>query len=162
CDTLHVCLIDSTTLSVADCFDGILQTDGTVSCTFTAAISGNAYYIRLIHRNALQTWSAHPVTIGHITSYNFSTSDTMAYGNNMIQAEPGVWSLFSGDISDGITTGSQDGFIESSDYGEIENAASLFLFGYEPSDVTGDGLVESSDYGILENNSSLFVISVHP
>jgi hypothetical protein len=67
----------------------------------------------------------------------------------------GKYCLFSGDIN-------QDGVIESTDFGDVENKSQLFLFGYQVDDLTGDNLVESSDYGLIENNSQLFLFSQRP
>lgn len=42
------------------------------------------YYLVLRHRNHIETWSSLPVSlINDTTVYDFSTSDTKAYGNNM-------------------------------------------------------------------------------
>ncbi|MCC7232776.1 MAG: hypothetical protein IT242_07530 [Bacteroidia bacterium] len=60
------------------------------------------------------------------------------------------------------TAGLQDGFVESSDYSQMENDSQAFLFGYNASDITGDGIVESADYGLLENNSILFLFAQIP
>lgn len=161
CDTLHVCLMDPSMLISMECFDGILQTDGTLLCSFSGAFNGNSFYLRLTHHNGLETWSANPVTLGLTPDYDFTISDTSAYGNNMVLVDPNTWALWSGDCSNFGSPG-QDGFIESSDYSAIENDSQNFVFGYGDTDLTGDALVESSDYSIVENNSQLFVITSHP
>ena len=56
CDTLHVSLIDPTTLAAVESYDAILSDTGSAPCTFSSAVSGHYYYIRLTHRNALETW----------------------------------------------------------------------------------------------------------
>lgn len=166
CDTLRVGLYDAgNTSTPVETFTGILQTDGTLSAVFSGAINGNSYYIRLKHRNAIETWSSNPVSItGPVTSYDFTVSDTMAYGNNEVEVTPGVWAMWSGDVYDlnSSTAGLQDGFVESSDYSQMENDSQAFLFGYNASDITGDGIVESADYGLLENNSILFLFAQIP
>ena len=91
-----------------------------------------------------------------------SPQNTQAYAYNMTEVEPGVWAFWSGDISDGFSSGVQDGIIESGDYSQLENAANTFIFGYDVNDITGDGLVESSDYSLVENNIVLFLFSLHP
>ncbi len=163
CDTLTVCLIDPSMLISMECFQGILQTDGNLVCTFSGAYSGNSFYLRVTHRNSLETWSADPVQINDGDTYDFTTSDLQAYSSNMVNVDPGTFALWSGDVSDfGSNLGIQDGFVESSDYGAIENDSQNFAFGYNYTDITGDGLVESSDYSMIENNSQLFIIASHP
>jgi hypothetical protein len=164
CDTVEVSLMNSTyPFALAATIKGILNTNGTVSLVYPAAgIYGNDFYIRILHRNALETWSSNPVTMNTVTAYDFTTSDTMAYGSTQVEVEPNVWALWSGDIADGITLGAKDGVIESYDYSQLENDYQGFLFGYYISDLNGDGVVESLDYSIIENNYQLFIFASHP
>ena len=162
-DTVHVCLIDPNTLVQVECYDGILKDDGSLSCAFTHSPGGNSYYIQIRHRNTLETWSANPVPMTYVSSYDFSISDTSAYGGNMVQVEPGVWAVWSGDCADiSATPDVQDGFIDSGDFSAIENDTQNFSFGYITTDLTGDAITESTDYSVVENNSQLFLISSHP
>ncbi len=137
---------------------GILKTDGTINVLFSSAIvPGSSYYLRVTHRNALETWSALPVIFSATSAlnpYDFSNSQSSAYGNNLSDLFDGNWAIFSGDISDAATAtiGVQDGIIESQDYGDMENAVYVTLLGYVVEDITGDGIVESADYGLMENN----------
>ncbi|MBK7633181.1 MAG: hypothetical protein IPJ13_02020 [Saprospiraceae bacterium] len=95
CDNITVELHNTNSpYNLAYTFTGVLQTNGTLGCTFPQAAIGN-YYIVLKHRNALQTWSALPVTFTPNTIYNFSTSATQAFGSNMKQVGS-LWTLFSG------------------------------------------------------------------
>src|SRR2546423_1309902 len=41
----------------------LIHTDGTASATFNASIVGNSYYVAVVHRNSIETWSHNPVTI---------------------------------------------------------------------------------------------------
>ena len=135
------------------------------SVTFTSPVTaGTSYYIKLNHRNSIETWSAAPVMTSAITTYDFSTAASQAYGNNMSDLGDGNWAIFSGDISDATsaTVGVQDGIIESQDYGDMENAVYQTLLGYVVQDITGDGLVESADYGLMENNVYYTRIVLHP
>lgn len=162
CDTVQVCLMDVSTLVAVECLDGILNTDGSVSCVFSSAVFGNSYYIRVRHRSAIETWSAVPQIMSSLTSFDFTTSAQQAYGGNMAEVEPGIWAFWSGDIADGATYGTQDGFIGANDTSQLENALNLFNTGYDTGDITGDGIVESSDYSLMENNAGLLILSVHP
>jgi len=137
---------------------GILKIDGSIHVTFSSAVStGIAYYIRMTHRNALETWSAVPVILSNTTSatpYDFTNLRSKAYGNNLADLLDGSWGIFSGDISDAATIaiGVQDGIIESQDYSDLNNAVTLTLLGYIAEDITGDGIVESADDVLMENN----------
>ncbi len=159
-DSVTVCLIDPNTLSQVDCAKGILQTNGQLSVSFAGSVTGN-YYLKVTHRNTIETWSAQPVDIS--LGYDFTTNSNKAYGGNMVEMEPGIWAFYSGDIADaGLGLGFQDNVVESSDYSEMENAVYLVLTGYIIQDITGDGVVESSDYSIMENNTYLVISSIHP
>jgi hypothetical protein len=152
CDTIKVCLMDAGTYAEIECATGILQTDGTVSLSFT---SSGSYYLRVTHQNAIQTWSAAPVTVSGTSSYDFTTDNLQSYGPNMVEVSTGVWGFYSGDVN-------QDELIEATDYSIIENDVINFGFGYLATDLTGDGLVEAADYGLIENNVPLFIFSAHP
>jgi sugar lactone lactonase YvrE len=121
----------------------ILQYDGSATVNIPA-ISGE-HYIVIKHRNALETWSAEPVMMGTQVTYDFTTSASMAYGDNMVNVGAGKFALWSGDVN-------QDGVIESGDYVNMENDIFSILFGYLNTDLTGDGVVESDDYILMENN----------
>ncbi len=77
----------------------------------------------------------------------------------MILVSPGVYAIYSGDISDannlGLGLGFQDGVVESQDYADMEAANSVNLGGYIVEDITGDGVVESTDYAIIEGNNAV-------
>lgn len=121
----------------------ILGTDGFA----TAVLNGVAspHYIVVNHRNALETWSANPVSFSPNATYDFSTAANKAYGNNLKGMSNGIFAIYSGDLN-------KDGVIESADYAKMENDVLSILFGYVVSDITGDGVVESFDYALLENN----------
>jgi hypothetical protein len=153
-DTVLIQLINPTSLQVVASAQGLLQTNGTATCIFSTTQSGS-FYIAVKHRNSIETWSNTPITIGASSSYNFTTSANKAYGDNMIEMEPGVWAFYSGDIN-------QDGFIEGSDFPLLNNDNDAFAEGYLSTDINGDGFVEGSDYPILNNNSDNFIESMHP
>jgi hypothetical protein len=152
CDTIKVCLMDAGTYAEVECATGILQTDGTVSLSFT---SSGSFYLKVTHQNTLETWSAAPVSISGTSSYDFTTDNAQSYGPNMVEVATGVWALFNGDVNG-------DGLIEAADYSDIENAVVNFDLGYLPTDLTGDGLVEAADYSLIENNVPLFIFTQHP
>ena len=162
CDSIEICLMDMNTYAEVECADALLSTNGIATVEFSATTLNLDYFIRIRHRNTLESWTAAVVKMLSFTPYDLTIDASTVYGSNEVEVETGTWALWSGDVSDGISPGLQDGFIESSDYSLIENSSQAFLFGYETTDITGDGLVESSDYGVIENNSQLFLISSHP
>jgi hypothetical protein len=164
-DYVTVSAINPVTLNVVDTKTAIMKTNGSVSFTFGNAVSaGSSYYIRVRHRNAIETWSANPVVMSANTSYDFTTAANKAYGNNMIQTfDNGGFAFFSGDISDASSgVGFQDNIVESQDYLDMENAVQLILLGYNPQDITGDGIVEAGDYLVMENNVNYVRFTLRP
>ncbi|MBK7909741.1 GEVED domain-containing protein [Candidatus Pollutiaquabacter sp.] len=152
CDTIKVCLMHPTTYAEVECATGILQTDGTVSLSFT---SSGYFFIKVTHQNAVQTWSADSVNVTGTTSYDFTTDNLQSYGPNMVEVATGVWAFWSGDVN-------QDELVEATDYTTVENDAVGFVSGYFPSDLTGDAITEAADYSLIENNLPFFLASVHP
>jgi hypothetical protein len=145
---------------------GIININGNVSVKFgPEVLPGQSYYIKINHRNTIETWSASPVLFASITSYDFSTAANKAYGNNMILTSDGLnYAFFSGDISDATTAtvGIQDAVVESQDYSDMENAVYLTILGYAQEDITGDAVVESADYGLMENNVYFTRVRMRP
>ena len=130
-----------------------LMTNGLVNCIFPP-LNGN-YYIGIKHRNSILTWSATPIPIASLTNYDFTNSSNKAYGNNMIEIEPGVWTIYSGDID-------QNENIDLIDYPILETDIFNFEFGYFNTDLNGDGNVDLLDLAILEENTNNFIFSNHP
>jgi len=117
------------------------------------------FWIVLKHRNSIETWSANPVFIipNDTTEYDFTTSASQAYGNNMKQVDtaPMRFAIYSGD-----TNG--DGVVDASDLLQIDNDAFNFITGYVDTDVNGDGVVDASDAVIADNNASNFITKITP
>ncbi|MEZ4821592.1 MAG: hypothetical protein R2942_03915 [Ignavibacteria bacterium] len=135
--------------------------NSTFNCEFkfNNAYAGN-YYLVLKQRNCLETWS----TAGGINydpmgimSYNFTDSDTKAFGNNMVQVNniPSTFALYSGDVNN-------DGTVELSDLVYVSNDASQFVSGYETADLTGNNSVNLEDMLIAYNNASAFAETIKP
>ena len=132
----------------------VLNTNGLAVCTFPA-ISGS-YYIVVKHRNALQTWSANPMTIGAVpVFYDFSSAASQAFGGNEIEVDPNVFAFYSGDFNG-------DENIDLLDLSTLEVDISNFEYGYFPTDINGDGNVDLLDLPNVETNISSFVFSSHP
>ncbi len=126
---------------------------------WSVAPSFTPYYIQILHRNALETWSSSTViwNTTFLTEYNFKNLITKAYGNNMILADnsPVSYAAYSGDVN-------HDGTIDISDVGLIDNAAAVFAAGYLDTDLNGDGITDVADIVFADNNSSNFVSKITP
>ncbi len=152
-DSVRLTLIDKTTHEPIETSTAILKTDGTVNFYFHGATEGY-YFLKLNHRNSIETWSSNLVLLTNEGNYDFTLFQNRAYGNNMIETFDQMgWAIFSGDISDAATgtVGIQDGVVESQDYSDMESAVPITLLGYHGEDITGDGVVESDDYSLMEN-----------
>jgi len=155
CDSISIELHNATApYAVSYSTKTILNKNGTASCTFP--FLNGSYYIALKHRNALETWSAAPVLMtASPVNYNFSTSNSKAYGSNQVQLSNGVWAIYSGDLN-------FDQNIDLMDTPLLETAIANYNFGYYPTDLNGDGNVDLLDIPLLEINISNFVFSTHP
>jgi len=143
----------SSPYAIASSIKTILNTDGTATCNFP--ISGT-YYIVVKHRNAIETWSANPISISAApTLYDFTTASNKAYGNNMKSLPNGLWALYSGDMN-------FDENIDLLDLAVVETDINEFKFGYFATDINGDGNVDLLDSTPLEENTNNFVFASHP
>jgi hypothetical protein len=77
-------------------------------------------------------------------NYDFTSSSTQAFGNNMILVD-GYYFLMSGDVN-------QDEVINNDDFNRVKQSAALFLTGYFPEDLTGDLFIETADFSLIEDN----------
>lgn len=126
--------------------------------TFTNAQSGR-YYIVVKHFQSIETWSkagGDSLTAnGSWHAYNFTTSSSQAYGDNMKQ-KGSKYCMFSGDLN-------QSGFIDGTELAMVHNDASNFVTGRNVlTDINGDQIVDGSDYLIVDNNAYNFIGLVRP
>ena len=121
--------------------------------TFNNVSNGN-YYLRLVHRNCIETWSSLPQSL---VNYDFTSAVSQAFGSNMIQVDnaPIRFAIYSGDVN-------QDGTIDAGDLSNVENDALNSLSGYVQTDLTGDDFVDAGDLSIVENNAALGVSVITP
>ena len=87
-------------------------------------------------------------------SYDFTTAANKAYGDNLV-LKGSKYCIFSGDVT-------QDGVIDGSDLGMIDNDAFNFVSGYVIADLNGDNFVDATDLAINDNNAFQFVIVKRP
>ncbi|MDZ4713309.1 MAG: CHRD domain-containing protein [bacterium] len=136
-------LVDNSTVTLSTSGNGIVSFGG-------ASVSGVPYYVQVLHRNALETWNAAPVSFAASTlAYNFTTSDAQAFGNNLV-LKGTKYCAYSGDPN-------ADGSIDVTDIVGIFNDASNFVSGYVITDLTGDDFVDVADLSVGYNNSINFV-----
>jgi len=141
--------------SKIDSSRAMLDSSGRGNFSFSNAVNSVPYYIVVKHRNGLETWSSagSSFTYGSM-SYDFTNSDSQAYGNNLIQ-KGSKFCIYNGEIN-------QDGIIDLSDIVSIYNDASNFQTGYILSDLTGDMFVDLSDLTTVVNSSAYFAHLIRP
>ncbi len=155
-DTVTVNIRSSSSpFNLIDQTSGVLNTNGTVSLEFDNVSIGVNYYIQVLHRNGLETWSKNTITFtSNNLSYNFTSAAVMAYGDNMT-LKGSRWTFYSGDVNG-------DGSIDIADLTFIDNDASNFQTGYLPTDLNGDNLTDLADLIFADNNASNFITAVTP
>lgn len=146
---------NSSPYSIIDSARAVLDSSGRGSFSFLRTMNSVPYYIVVKHRNSLETWSAggNSFTYGSM-SYDFTNSDSQAFGNNLIQ-KGSKFCIYNGEIN-------QDGIIDLSDIVSVYNDASNFQTGYIISDLTGDMFVDLSDLTTVANSSAYFAHLIRP
>jgi len=125
----------------------IVDIDGVSPLAFN--VSDGNYYIVIMHRNHLAIMSLLPqsFTTGNVTSYDFTTAQTQAYGTNpMKNLGSGKFGMVAGD-------GNKDGGIYAQDYTLYQTSQGNegYLFG----DYNLDGGIYAQDYTIYQLNQGL-------
>ena len=146
-DTVYVYLAGTLSpYTFADTAKVVLSATGTSPITFTKAPSGS-YYIVVIHRNHLETWSklGQSFVTNVAVNYDFTTAASQAYGDNMKQSGT-AWVFYGGDPN-------MDGSIDGIDISIFINE--FGLQGYLSCDFNGDGDVNAMDVQIIINNFGL-------
>lgn len=123
---------------------------------FGKPVDSVSYYVVVIHRNSIETWSKSGGEIfsNGALSYDFTTAATQAYGNNMVSVS-GEWSLYTGDVN-------QDGVVDLADDALIDNDAFNFVTGYVVTDLNCDNIVDLTDEAYADNNTYNFITVVKP
>ncbi len=125
---------------------------------FTTAPSGS-YYVRVRHRNCIDTWSYSPLTLVKNTNLNYDFTDEAfrAFGFNqkIVSNVPLLFGIYSGDVN-------RDGTVDATDVSIVDNDALNFVSGYVVTDLTGDYYVDGLDFLVADNNASLFVAVIQP
>ncbi len=158
-DTVRVYIRNSASpYSLIDSSIAVIDPSGNGEFHFANTLNGVNYYLDLKHRNSVETWCKTTQTFSANTlAYNFTTADTQAFGNNLINvdASPVSYAVYSGDVN-------QDGVIDIADGSLIDNDAFNFNSGYLPTDVNGDGVIDLADAVFADNNGFNFVGKITP
>ncbi len=114
------------------------------------------YFISVVHRNSIETWSKLPVTFSHgaPSNFDFTSLQGSAYGNNLV-LKNGKYCIYTGDVN-------QDGTVDAFDLSVIDNEAFTFESGYIQTDLNGDGFADASDASLGDNNAFNFVSRITP
>ena len=136
---------------------GILKTNGFVTVTFDSLINTcTDYYLKINHRNSIETWSKNPIPLSASTTYLFTSDSTQAYGDNEIRTSDSFYfAIYNGDVN-------QDGAIDGNDFIEIDGSIQAGAGGYEVADLNGDAAVDGLEFLIFDPNIQNGVGSVIP
>ena len=142
--------------NIADFYKVKLNDNGYGIANFIYANPSNYYYIVLKHRNSIETWSktSQQFINGFPIDYDFTTSKTKAYGDNL-KLKSGEYCLYSGDTN-------QDGIVDGADVSRVENETEGFHALYTAADLDGDQSVDASDISIVENNATIQAVLIRP
>lgn len=153
CDTVSVLLKQtSSPYSTLFTLKSTVDKNGNGTFITPSGVRGQSYYIVVLHRGSLETWSAAPVLLNDsLVNYDFTNVISKAFANSLKSVGNGNFAVYSGDIN-------QDGIINQVDVSAIESKFPLFSVGYLNEDLNGDGIIESVDCGILENNYGRIVL----
>ncbi len=121
--------------------------------------SSGTYYISVKHRNSIETWSKSGGEflqrgLGNTEYYNFTESDTKAFGNNLV-LKGSKYCIYGGDAN-------QDGVVDVLDLGLADNGTFNFETGYLNTDFDGNNVVDAADLAIVENNAFLLIAKMTP
>ena len=137
---------------------GMIDPPGAGQYKFNNASNNVPYYLQVKHRNSIETWSADTMSFSNsLLTYVFSDLAQKAFGDNMIQVDtsPIYYAIYGGDVN-------QDGVIDATDAGAVDNDAANFETGYLPTDLNGDEVIDASDAALVDNNAANFVSAVVP
>lgn len=157
-DTLTVIIRNSTfPYSIIDSAKSKIDTI-TFSGVFRfSKVPVGSYYIVVKHYNSIDVWSksnGFTTNDSTISSYDFTTSASQAYGDNMVRKGT-KFCLYSGNVN-------HDAIIDASDISQVENDKTAGLTGYVPSDVNGDYFVDATDLSITDSNKDFGIIVITP
>lgn len=124
----------------------LIASDGTVQISFYNVTNNTPYYLVIKNRNSIETWSSLPINfINDLATYDFTTSSSKAFGNNMKDIN-GYWCIITGDIN-------QDGFIDAIDVVNVFINNVLSINGYVDTDLNNDFITDQNDLNLVFQNN---------
>ena len=157
-DLLTISAMDPTfPYALVDAQIDTAKTNGNINFSFgPAVIAGNNYFLKVNHRNSIETWSAAPVTLTATTTYLFSSALTQAYLSNQGTSPDNMgFVIYTGDINQDLT-------VDATDFLFLDPSIQNGDFGYFDGDLNGDGAVDASDFLVLEPNINLGIGAAIP
>ena len=136
---------------------GTLKTNGDVTVTFGPVVIPNTlYYVKVNHRNSIETWSKNPVLLTASTTYSFASAVTQAAGDNEATTFDALFAaIYCGDINQSLS-------VDATDFLVLDPSIQNGDFGYFVGDINGTGSVDASDFLKLDPNIQLGVGSASP
>ena len=117
----------------------IVSADGSTGLDFLTLTAGADYYFSVRHRNHLDVLTAVPITATSVMNYDFTSSDTQAFGVEQVKLmTDGKYVLYAGDYN-------VDGVIQTTDYDDWIFDPSI-LNTYFLTDGNLDGVVQTTDF----------------
>ncbi len=147
----------SSPYELVDSAKAFLDSSGSGLFSFANIENGVNYYLTIKHRNSIETWSANGQDfIEGIMNYDFTTSQSQAFGRNPMVQYGSRFYICSADID-------QNGTVDMTDILPVYNDLSNFILGsYILTDLNYDGIVDLSDLIYAFNNSFSFVSTQIP
>jgi len=146
-DTVKIYIRSSETpFLILDSSTSIIDSITLTASMVTIVPTGN-YYIVIKHRNSLETWSkpgGEPLGNGNYF-YDFTTSASQAYGNNLI-LKGSTYCIYSGNING-------DDIIDAEDLIYVDNDVFNYAPGTNITNLNGDQIVDIEDLAICEKNA---------
>ena len=137
-----------------------LHKNGLASFQISPSHSGD-YYIKVLSRNHLETWSAAPVSFAATSvEYYFMNNLLSAYQapggmDPQIQVSLGVYAFYLGDLDHSLG-------VDFDDFNVFEPYLTDGTFGFTIADFNGSGLVDFDDFNLFEPNLNLGPFAQYP
>ena len=133
----------------------VLDADS-LSGSFTTTVTPGNYYIVVKHKNGMETWckpGGELLGNGNYF-YDFTTSASQAYGNNMLLKD-GLYCIYSGNVNG-------DDVIDAEDLLAVDNAVFNYESGTSIANLNGDNIVDIEDMAICDNNARAIRVVERP
>lgn len=155
-DTVNVDIRNSSSpFSIIESKKVVAGLGNSVDVQFNTPVNGTPYYIQVSHRNSIATWSGStPSFNSDYINYTFISASSQAFGSNMVNVG-GKWSFYTGDVD-------QDGVVDVTDVGLIDNDSFNFATGYLSTDLDCNDIIDITDLAYADNNAFNFVSEVAP